>query len=198
MTMIRMTVMTLLALIVLASPVLADADKDEYKKHPGYVDFEALADLNDEEAKVEVYLREPLIKLISSFMKEEDPELFDILRKLKLVRVQVFDVDSKTAQRFSEKSSATAKRLDSKGWERIVRVREDGEHIDVYLKPSEDYEWIQGIVIMVIGNDDEAVFVNIVGDIRPEDISRLGEHFDIDELDDIDYKKHKRKKRKDG
>jgi len=195
---IRMAAMTLLALTVLTSAVAAEPDRDEYKKHPGYVDFDALTDAAGEEAKVEVYLREPLIKLVSKFMKEEDPELFDILNNLKLVRVQVYDVDAAMAKRFSEKSSATAKLLDGKGWERIVRVREDGDHVDVYLKPSKDYEWIQGIVVMVVGDDDEAVFVNIVGDIHPEDISRLGEHFDIDELNDIHIDKKKRSDRKDG
>lgn len=186
---IRLAAMTLLALAMLASPGLADPDKDEYKKHPGYVDFEALIDADSDEAKVEVFLREPLIKLLSIFLKEEDPELFDILNKLKLVRVQVFDIDEKMAKRLSKQSSATAKELDRKGWERIVRVREDGEHVDVYLKPSPDYEWIQGVVVMVVGDDGEAIFVNIVGDIRPEDIHRLGEHFDIDELDGMEYKK---------
>ena len=105
---------------------------------------------------------------------------------LKLVRVEVYELTPEIQQKFSSESSKTIKVLDDKDWERIVRVRKDDEQAYVYIKPSEDYEWIQGIVVLAM-EDDEAVFVNIVGDIKPEDISRLGGHFGIEELDSIRY-----------
>ena len=43
--------------------------------------------------------------------------------------------------------------------------------------------------------DEEAVFVNIVGEIHPDDVAKLGDHFDIDELNHIEIdtkKKHRR------
>jgi hypothetical protein len=166
----------------LAGPALALTDA-EIRKLPGYVDFDALKLFKGQEAKIEIYLKDPMLELVSKFVKSEDPELFEVLANLKLVRVQVYDVDRAMAQQVSEVSSTTAKELDAKGWERIVRVRDDEEHVDVYLKPSKDYEWLDGLVVMVVDSDDEAVFVNIVGKIHPDDISKLGQHFDIDELD---------------
>jgi hypothetical protein len=106
----------------------------------------------------------------------------------------VFDVDSRMRSEYADVTKETTKQLDEKGWERIVRVREDEENVDVYLRPSDDYESILGIVVMV-ASWDEAVFVNIVGEINPEDVSRLGEHFDIDELDDVHIDTSKKKKR---
>jgi len=173
----------------LAGPAAALTEA-EIKKLPGYVDFDAMKLFEGQEAKVEVYLKDPMLELVSKFVKSEDPELFEVLAKLKLVRVQIFEVDHVQAQKVSEVTTATAKQLDGKGWERIVRVREDDEHVDVYLKPSKEYEWLDGLVVMVVDGGDEAIFVNIVGQIHPDDISKLAEHFDIDELDIDSSKVH--------
>ena len=175
---------------VLAAPALADTEA-ELKKLPGYVEFNALATFKGQEAKVEVYLKDPMLQLVSRFVKGDDPDLYAILEKLKLVRVLVFDVTTEQAREVAKVTSETAKELDKKGWERIVRVREDDERIDVYLKPSKNYELIEGIVVMVVDDEYEAIFVNIVGNINPDDIGKLGEHFDIDGLGDVDYGKGK-------
>jgi hypothetical protein len=177
----------LCAILVLAVATTADAKKKktDYTKHPGYVSFEAL-DQFASEAKIEVNLNHNMIKLISGFLRKEDPELYDMMINLQLVRIQVFKRTSLIEETFMAQSSKTAKVLDDKDWERIVRVSEDDEEIYVYIKPSEDYEWIQGIVVLAL-EDDEAIFVNIVGDIKPEDVSRIGTHFNVEELDSIRY-----------
>lgn len=191
---LRFVTAMLCAGVVCFAGSVAFAGKKEvdYKKHPGYVDFAALEMFANQEAKVEVYLKTPLLKLAADFTKSEDPELYEILSKLKLVRVLVYDIDSKLARELADASARTAKDLDGRGWERIVRVREESERVDIYLRPSDKYESIEGIAVMVVSEDDEAIFVNIVGEIHPDDISRLGEHFDIDELGDVDY--HRKKK----
>lgn len=194
---INTVILGVTALAILASPAMSDNDR-KLKKHPGYVDFSA-AEMFEDEAKVEVYLREPLLKLASKFMKEEDPELYGILSKLMLVRVQVFDINRAQVTKAQEITDKTSKDLDSKGWERIVRVREEDEHVDVYLRPSDDFEKVLGIAVMVVSaDDDEAVFVNIVGEINPEDIGRLGEHFDIHDLELEGLDKNELRRRHNG
>lgn len=168
--------------------------KDKAEKHPGYVDFEAMDILGDREAKIEVYLKANMIELMSKFVKEEDPDMYNMLNKLMLVRVLVFDVDYDLADEFAAVSKKTVKELDQKGWERIVRVTEGDERVYVYIKPSDDFEVIQGIAVIAL-EDDEAVFVNIVGDISPDDVSRMGDYFDIRELNGVEY--HKSRKSRD-
>jgi hypothetical protein len=170
-----------------------DVDK-KTRSLPGYVDFEAMKMFRNQEPRVEVFLKEPMIKLVSRAMGNDEPDLRDLLAKLQLVRVQVFDIDNTMVKEFTEVTNATTAELDKKGWERIVRVREENENVDIYLLPSEGFESILGIVVMV-AEDDEAVFVNIVGEINPDDVSRLGDQFDIDELHDvkIDTKKSRRR-----
>jgi len=196
----RALVLLVAMLAMTATAVRADAadkSKDQNKKMtdaelmklPGYVDLDLSTAFGNKEAKVEVYLKGPMLKLATHFAGEDDPDFKDSLAGLRLVRVQVYDVDADEQQaQVKNMTSAAAKKLDSMGWERIVRVRDDGDHVDVYFKPTSDGEALDGIVVMVTGHDHEkeAVFVNIVGRIRPEDVSRLGHHLDIDGLDDLD------------
>ena len=46
-------------------------------------------------------------------------------------------------------------------------------------------ELIEGLVVTQVQKNGEAVFVNIVGDINLETISRLGSKFDIPGIDDL-------------
>ena len=180
--------------IALGGSALARDKAEDLKKLPGYVDFEALDIFGDQEAKIEVYLREPLLNLVSEVFRLEEPEMYEMMSNLKLVRVQVFDIDPELARKVAAVTAETAKRLEKKGWERVVRVRDEEEHVDVYVKPSDEYDHIEGIVVMVVGDDDEAVFINIVGSIRPEDIGRLGQHFDIEQLDSMRYEVRNKKR----
>lgn len=192
----RAKAILLCALLAIAVADTVDAKEkkvaQDYTKHPGYVDFNALEIFGDQEATIEVYLRKPMLDLLRKFFKDEDPELYRIFGNLQLVRVQVFNVTDGQSEKFDTESAKTVKELDRKGWERVVRVRKDeGERVFVYLKPSEEYDRIQGIVVIAMEDLDEAVFVNIVGDISPDDISRLGGHFGVEELDSIRYELNK-------
>lgn len=158
----------------------ARADDKKFASMPGYVDFAPFDKIGDD-AKVEVNLKGPMLGLLSKFAAYDDPELGDILSNLKLVRVRVYDLTPEIAKEFLSAGSATTTRLDKNGWERSVRVRDENERVDIYFKPSGNAEWIDGVLIIAV--DEEATFVNIVGTIRPEDVSRLSEHFDIGDIE---------------
>ncbi len=162
----------------------SEKDDDALRSHPGYVDFSTL-DKIGQEAKVEVNLRNPMLGLVGKFISEEDPELRELISNLKLLRVRVYNVTPESIEKLLAAGSETSKMLDKKGWERIVRVRDENEHVDVYFKPSKNADFLEGVLVIALDDDDEAAFVNIVGTIRPEDVAKLGEHFDVDGMDKI-------------
>jgi len=68
---------------------------------------------------------------------------------------------------------------------RNVNVQQkDGEDVGVYTK-TRGGEALAGLVITVIEPKDEVVLVNIVGDIKPEQVAALGEGLDIKPLEKI-------------
>jgi len=70
-----------------------------------------------------------------------------------------------------------------------------GENVYVHLKMGETL--LQGITVMAVEEGESVTFVNIVGEIDPEQIGRLGRKFDIHELDELGDEWHNRHDRKE-
>ena len=73
---LKTIILCALLLFALVATVAAKdkrTQQEDYTKHPGYVDFNTLDVFSDEDAKVEVYLKQPMLKLLSDFAKHEDP-----------------------------------------------------------------------------------------------------------------------------
>ena len=172
--------------LVLASVVPAVlAAEDDIRDHPGYVDFTALTAIANVEPTVEVSLKAPLLNLVTNLLRHQDEDAAEFISKLRRVTVNVFDSDAIDVDEIAESMAVIAAELDDKGWERVIRIREDEDHVDVYFRLSDDSEIIYGITIMVAEPGD-TVLVNIAGEISISDINALGRRFNIDELVDID------------
>jgi len=179
------------ATTMLAFAPATAAEKTDYSKMPGFVDFGAMEVFGDHEATVEVFLKGSLLAMAREAVGDEDPELKHMLANIQYIHVQVFDLDGVDTKQVTAKTKEVAKQLDQKGWELAVRVREDDEHVYVYLLPGQKNN-IAGLVVMAVEEDDEAAFVNIVGDIDPANIGKLGRTFHMDSIDinwdDVDDK----------
>tara|TARA_B110000240_G_C13441902_1_gene428518 strand:- start:719 stop:1279 length:561 start_codon:yes stop_codon:yes gene_type:complete len=165
-------------------PVVLAADSD-LESHLGYVDFSTLTAIAAIEPTVEISLKAPLLILITNLIRNEDEEAAEFISKLMRVTVNVFESDDIDVDQVAASMSTMAEDLDSAGWDRVVRVREDESHVDIYFRLAPDADVIYGIAIMV-AEPGETVLVNIVGDISTDDISALGRRFNLDELVDIE------------
>lgn len=148
---------------------------------PGYVDFSELSQ-NYGEPRVMVNLGGSLLKLVGS-MKHDDPVAEEALKSLESVRIHVYDTAGDTTSADARMDAVSGK-LTSLDWEQIVRVQEPENRVNIYVKHSEDR--IHGLMIMAV-NAEEAVFVNVLGDINPAHLSEVVAGIDMVDEFDVDF-----------
>jgi hypothetical protein len=149
---------------------------------PGYVDFGSLT-ASEKGQYVEVKLNGFMLNFVAKLAKHEDPAAADLIANLKSVRVNVVGLDDANRSATTDRVLAVRKQLEGKGWEQIVTVHgKREEDVAIYVKHRD--EAIEGLVVTVIdARKNEAVLVNVVGDIKPEQLAVLGKHLHIDHLD---------------
>jgi hypothetical protein len=131
---------------------------------------------------VEINITGPLLKFAAVCASKEEPAAADVLRGLKHVRVNVVGLDDSNRTATTDRVAAIRKDLTTQGWSQIVTVRgKKAEDVVVFAKIRAD-ETIEGLVITVIEGTKQAVLVNIVGEIKAEQIAVLAEHLKIDGL----------------
>jgi hypothetical protein len=180
----RIRVAGIAAALVLGCAGMAFAgDGEDVTKEPGYVDFGTLAIFGHKEADVEVLLEQTLLKAVGDM--SGDPELKAMLAKLKQIRVQSFAIEPDKLEAIEKKTADVARKLESQGWSPMVKVVKPrlGERTYVYMKMSGSL--IQGMTVMNVDPEDDASFVNIVGEIDPEQIGKLSQKFHLSGMDSV-------------
>jgi hypothetical protein len=147
---------------------------------PGFVDFSKITELAGQ-STVDIHLKGPLLSMAARIAEGTEGEAAELLRKLKLVRVNVFKLDDRNRAEVTRRIQAMRTELEAQKWEQVVSVREKNDDVGVYLKTKGE-EAIEGLVVTVVDGKGEAVFVNIVGEIKPEQLSMLADKFHIDPL----------------
>lgn len=176
-------VLPMLACIMMVAPA-AGQDAD-LRSEPGYLDLASIDGWFDQEPWLEVNVKGALLNLVTEASRGEDPELSTLLERLKAIEVRGYPLTPEQFDDIGRRTGELARHLEERGWDTIVRVREREERVNIYMKMNGDA--IAGLVVMVLEPDDEegAVFVNIVGEIDPEQIGKIGQKFNIDPLSDI-------------
>jgi len=164
--------------------------QDDVSKEPGYVDFGDLAKFEGSTGVTEVILDEDLLSTLAEISTEEDPNVMAILKGLKLVKANVFEISDDNKSELEAKVNSIDSKLMGANWKRIVKTRSDEEIANVYIKQNSKKQ-IVGLVVTSVGDDDEAAFVNIVGTIDLATIGRLGKQFNIPHLDGVNHQKEK-------
>jgi hypothetical protein len=164
---------------LLALPAIAQ--EDELKDLPGYVDFGDLSATYGE-PKIIINLGGTMLNFVSMMSSEESPETSEMISKLKGIRVQIYTLDEDIGAA-KDQFSQTKGDLKSSGWEPIVQINEEDEQVLVYMKTVKGN--MEGMTVMVV-DEEEAVFVNVIGQLNPAELGRVMDTFDVDVDLDMD------------
>jgi len=166
-------ILTACVTALMALPVMAQ--EDALKGYPGYVDFGELSAVFGEPS-VQISVGASLLGLVSSLSASEDPEAAELFKRLNGVRVNVFETDS-MADGAVDLVKDVSSRLNDLGWEAVVTVNSEDEQVRIFMMINDSQ--VEGITVMAI-EETEAVFVNVIGSINPEELGSVMENFDID------------------
>ena len=123
---------------------------------------------------VNITLDGPLLQLASQFMGADEQEIKQLVSNLKAVHVRSFEFDREG--QFSDADVESVRVQLRTGWSRIIDTREEGEHVEVYVK--RDKEQLGGVVILSAERRELAI-VHIDGPINLKQLSLLGGHLGI-------------------
>lgn len=175
----------IIVLSFLLTPLLyAQQSDDDYKNHPGYVDFGSFEKFQNAEETVEVFIKGPLLKFAAKAAEIEDPEMGSLLNNLKLIKVNSFSMDNFSIDEVRNIMKTISKKIDRDKWELMVRSKEKGEYVEVYTRFGQN-DSLNGLVVMAVEEKGDAVFVNIVGDIDPDKLGKLSNKFNIPKMDSV-------------
>ena len=118
------------------------------------------------------------IRLASRFVVDE-PEGRRLFEGLHGLRIRVYELDENSRNTFNSGAEQLLRQLEKQGWEPTIVVREAGELVQVLVKLEE--EVLQGMTIVVRENE-EATVVNLIGELKPDDLLASMEFIDADLL----------------
>ena len=123
---------------------------------------------------VNITLDGPLLQLASQFMGANEQEIKQLVSNLRAVHVRSFEFDREG--QFSDADVESVRVQLRTGWSRIIDTREEGEHVEIYVK--RDKEQLGGVVILSAERRELAI-VHIDGPINLKQLSLLGGHLGI-------------------
>lgn len=168
--------------LLVASLMLASQGLAAKAPSAGQVDFAAFMP-NPDGQLVEVKVESGLLRFAAKVAAVREPEAAEVIRNIESVRVNVVELNKDNVADATAKIEAVRAQLEAAGWEPTVKVRDPkkGEDVAIYIKSGAD-DTIAGIVVTVLESGKQAVFVNVVGNIRPEQLGEIGQRFNLPAL----------------
>ena len=143
---------------------------------PGYVDLTNMNDLLGQEPEKEINIHGAMLRLVTAAARRDDPELAELLTTVRGIYVRSFDLRNLNFDDVSGHVSSLGNNLEETGWDAFLKVRERDEHVQMYVRIVDDE--IAGVVLMTVDRyKDETVFLNIVGEVDPDQLSRISDTF---------------------
>ena len=177
---LKYSVITLLSIVLIGSAGYLLASSGIQSK-PGYAkltmpswfttDTIVAINLGPRGLKPVRWMIERAVSSSNDNLELDEKILLSLLQDLQGVQLRIYEVENnrKIFERAIDESLVTLKQ---DGWQTLITVREDEKRIIVMQ--STDAELITGFSILV-STPENAVFVNLIGQLNPESIALLAE-----------------------
>lgn len=165
-----MRALILFLTVLLALP--AWAQEDAMKNLPGYVDFGQLNELFGEPS-VQIAVGPSLLNMVGALSASDDPETAALFKRLKGVRIHVFESPSLTSGA-ADYVKTISSRLSAAGWESVAMVNSAEEQLRIFMKISGDV--VEGLTVMTV-EEGEATFINVIGNLTPAELDKVMDKF---------------------
>lgn len=167
--MMRLLSMAALALLLTACGLTAP------RSNAGYADLESLGML-DTDRVMSLSIGPALLRFAASHI-DDDPETKALLSSLDGIRIRIYEIDG-DAGRVARRMDGMSGHLQEDGWEPVLLVREEDEQTHMLLRMVDGQ--IRGMTVLVSDGEAEAVVINLMGTIQPEQFSEVMVALDVD------------------
>ena len=123
---------------------------------PNVLSPDNLDALFNEEARIEVNLRGAILRLVAEASRHEEPEFASMVDGLRGIYVRQYSLSSARSG-VSGEIRELARSFERDGWETLVRVRDEGEDVFIFLNVSGDV--MGGLVVMSLDEEDDEATV---------------------------------------
>src|SRR5215212_6535498 len=115
---------------------------------PGAIDLGKLSPTPGAEF-VEVNINSNLIAMVTNFAKKAEPEVAEMLKGLKSIRVNVLGLNDENREDIHSRIASIRTQLDKGGWDRIVTVMNGADDVGIFVK-TKGAEVVEGLVVTVL------------------------------------------------
>lgn len=158
-----------------ATLALAGCGLTAPRSNDGFADLDSLG-IADTDRVLTLSVGPALLRFAANHI-EDDPEAEALLRSLDGVRIRIYEIDG-DAGRVLARMGRMSDELQADGWEPVMLVRSEGEQAHMLLKVVD--EQIRGMTVLVCDGESEAVVINLMGEIEPQQFGGVMVALDVD------------------
>ena len=128
-----------------------------------------------------VYISPKMFDMVSKIELEGDhvdPEIMDIIKDLKGLRILSYD-----GQKAMAYYTEAKEKINLNEYEELVSARDGNENVHIRVKESGD---IVNELLLLVGGDEEFVLMSFSGNVDLKKVGKLGKLLDIDHIEQLE------------
>jgi hypothetical protein len=146
----------------------------------GFADLESLG-TRDTDNVMTLSIGPALLRFAANHV-DDDPEVRELLKGLDGVRIRIYEIDA-DAGRVATRIDNMSRHLQDNGWEAVMLIREEDESTHMLLRTVDGQ--ICGMTALVSDGESEAVVINLMGEIQPQQFGDVMLALDTPGIEDV-------------